>query len=91
MTRSDLEILLAVTELIHGEITLDQCLRRVRRAEQIPDFKCQDARNWKQPPARSVCACGNEMKHSFGPCEQCREEHDAIYQPNGKRRIFNHE
>jgi len=88
MTNSETKTLLAVAFYQEGQITLAECLRRLDVAERTPDFRCQEIRNWKQPPARSVCTCGNEMKHSFGPCLQCREEHAAIYQPNGKRRIL---
>jgi len=88
MTRSDAEILRAVIRCTDGEITVVQCLREIRRAERLPDFLCQDARNWKQPPARSRCSCGNELKHQFEPCDQCRQEHAQIYEPNGRRRIF---
>jgi hypothetical protein len=88
MTRSDSETLLAISQLIYGDFTLAQCLRRIRWAENLPDFLCQNARSWKMPPARSLCECGNELKNRFGPCDQCVEEHAAIYHPNGKRRVF---
>jgi len=91
MKRSEINILLAVAFYQAGQITIEECLRRLEIAERIPDFRCQDIHNWTNPPVHSVCDCGNEMKNRFGPCEQCEEEHAAIYEPNGRRRIFIHE
>ena len=91
MKRSEINILLAVAFYQAGHITIKECLRRLEIAEQIPDFRCQDIHNWKEPPAHSVCDCGNEMRNQFGPCAQCEEEHAAIYEPNGRRRVFIHE
>jgi hypothetical protein len=88
MTRSESETFIAVALWQAGRLTDEQCQFWVERAVMLPDFRCQDIRNWKQPPARSVCDCGNEMKNQFGPCAQCEEEHAAIYQPNGRRRIL---
>jgi len=50
-----------------------------------------DIRQLETAAARSVCDCGNEMKNQFGPCAQCERSTAAIYHPNGKRRVFNHE
>ena len=90
MTSSEIKTLLAVASYQAGLISLRECLHRLELAEQSPDYRCQDIRNWKQPPARSLCACGNELKHQFEPCDQCREEHAQIYEASGKRRTFIH-
>ena len=91
MRRSEAEIIVAVALWRQGIISFDHFKLRVDRALMLPDFRCQDIRNWKRPPASSVCDCGNELKNQFGPCAQCKEEHAAIYEPNGRRRIFIHE
>jgi hypothetical protein len=91
MRRSEAEIFLAVALCQAGIISLAKCKFLVDCAMMLPDFRCQDIHNWKKPPAHSVCDCGNEMRNQFGPCEQCEEEHAAIYEPNGRRRIFIHE
>ena len=88
MTRSETETVLAAALCLAGRISSAYCLQILDRARLLPDFPCQDARNWKLPPARSACACGNLLKHSYGPCERCRAEHFAMYEPGGKRRVF---
>lgn len=87
MRRSEAEILVAVALWQAGRLTLSACNFAVDRAALMPDFRCQEIRNWKMPAARSVCVCGNEMERSFGPCVQCRQEHAALYLSNGRRRI----
>jgi hypothetical protein len=87
MTRSDVELLVAVALLQAGGISLAECKAVVDKTLHRPRSR-RRFRNGKIPPSHSLCACGNEMRHQFGPCAQCEEEHAALYDRHGRRRIL---
>lgn len=87
MARSDVELLVAVALLQAGDISLAEC-KAVAGKALCRRRSRRRFRNGNIPPSHSLCACGNEMRHQFGPCAQCEEEHARLYDRQGRRRIL---
>lgn len=88
MNRAESETVVAAALWQAGAITQGLCERALAHAEQVPVFRCQDARRWRIPKENSPCEVCGDPSRRYGLCWRCEQGKAALYHANGKRRRF---
>ena len=90
MNRADAEILVASALHLAGVIPEREVWAAIARAANVPVFRCQDFMNWPHGARFGYrCKCGENIS-DLPPCPRCDAERTELFEPTGRRRIFNH-
>ena len=87
LSRAQIEIVLAWALWEAGLIRWADAMLALERSEKVPVFRCQGIECFKV--VENCAECGERLPKGWaGPCKDCEEVRAQLYEPSGRRRVF---